>query len=151
MKTIIKLINLFLLIICCVISSLLFINKDINLSSSNKIFSFFTNFIKLEGNFLNVSNNLNYINIDQYTYTNYSSCIYSPYKASVIEVKDERITLRCDNDYILVFEDVININVNKLDVVNVEDKLANFIENYSMYVIINGEKVSYESINKYNW
>ena len=146
MKRVIKLVNLLLLTLCCIISLFIYTNKQVSLLNLNNIYSFLNNHIKLDYNSKSVSSSLNYIYVSKYTYTNNSFSIYSPFSGTIISKNEYSILIRCDNDYHLIFKDIININVNNYDVINSEIKLANFIETYTMYFIKNGEIISYEDI-----
>ena len=146
MKRILKIFNFLLIIIACILSAKIYLDKSINLQITNSFYSFLTSYTKIVNNKKSVSNSLNYIKVNNYLYTNNSHSIYSPFNGNVIDVDDSSITIKCENNYILVFKDLINVNVYRYDYITSEDLLANFIDNYYMFFYKDNQKISYEEI-----
>lgn len=146
MKRIIKLINLLLLIICIILSSLLFINKQYSLNILKNIFDNLFSFAYIGYDNIITSSSLNFIKIDQYKYYNDSFSIYSPMKGSVIKVGKDYIDIKCDNGLICHFSNIINVNVKVLDVINKDYALANFIDYFVFYFLDDGKILSYEQV-----
>lgn len=146
MKNKIKIINVWLIILSLIISTLIFNYKTMNITFINNVFSSMINHTHLGKQDSSVSNNLNYIRIADNTYTNASYCVYSPFIATVIEVNESSIVLKNHDNIYIFFENIININVKRLDYVNCDDILANFIDNYKLYFIKNNECLTYEEI-----
>ena len=151
MKSIIKVVNLILLVISIVISSLLFINKQYSFNSLKKVFDKLFSYAYFGYNEINTSSSLNFIKVSDNKYYNESFSVFSPYKASVIKTGDDYITLRCDNGLICHFSNLVNINVKLLDVINKDYALANFIDYFIFYFIDDGKILSYEEVMENYW
>ena len=146
MVKIIKLINWFLIVICICISSLLFINKQYSLNTVKNIFDNLSSFLYLGYKDVSTSSSLDFIKIGENKYFNNSFSVYSPLKASVIKKGEDYLILKCDNGLICVFENIINIKVDVLDVINSDYSIANFIDYFIFYFVNDGVKLSYEEI-----
>lgn len=146
MKKAIKILNVLMIIISLALSGLIFINKDYSLTTIKKIYNVFDNFLLLNDSNKTVSSQMNFIKINENYYYNDSYCVYSPFKATVINYDKNSIYLKCDNSYIACLKNLINVNVSKYDVVVKGDKLANFVDYFELF-FIKGESVySYEQV-----
>lgn len=146
MKNKMKIINSILIFLLISLSCLIFQHKTINLSFLQNIFYSMIAHTSLEKGEINVSNSINFIKVSQYTYTNTSYCIYSPFKATVIEIYESSLILKSNDNLYIYYEDIFNINVKKMDYVNYDDVLANFDDVYKMYFVKEGKIYSYEEI-----
>jgi hypothetical protein len=146
MKRIIKLCNFILLIICVIISSLLFINKQYSLNTLKNVFNNLFSFAYIGYDNMTTSSSQNFIKLEQDKYYNDSYSIYTPMKGSVIKVGKDYIDIKCENGLICHFSNIININVKVLDVINKDYKLANFIDYFIFYFIDDGKILSYEQV-----
>ena len=126
MKKAIKIMNLFMILISLIASGFIFVNKDYSMPISKKIYRLIDNF-----------------------YYNDSYSIYSPFIATILEIDTDSIYLKCNNDFVVCFKNIINIKVNKYDVVDTNVKLANFIDYFQMYFIKGDKTYSYEEVIEY--
>ena len=110
-----------------------------------------TNHININKEEQMVSSQLNYIKIDNYTYTNENHSIYSPFSGTVVDRNNESIIIKCENGYYVFFSSLINISVRKYDVISNSDKLAEFIETFNFYLMKDGKVYSYEEIVSNYW
>ena len=137
MKKAIKILNLFMILISLIVSGFIFVNKDYSMPISKKIYGLIDNFL-----FINANNN----SVNNY---NDSYSIYSPFIATILEIDTDSIYLKCNNDFVVCFKNIINIKVNKYDVVDTNVKLANFIDYFQMYFIKGDKTYSYEEVIEY--
>lgn len=152
MKKLIKLINFILIISALIISSLIFINKEVNLYGVKKIYNHLTNFIYIKTNeSKSVSSSIKFIKIDNNKYYNDSFTIYCPYKATVIDVNESEIILKCENNYYAYFSNLASVNVSKYDFIVPEDKLAYFIDHFVFYFFKDNERYTYEEVCCNHW
>ena len=151
MKRIIKLCNFILLIICVIISSLLFINKQYSLNTLKNVFNNLFSFAYIGYDNMTTSSSQNFIKLEQDKYYNDSYSIYTPMKGSVIKVGKDYIDIKCENGLVCHFSNIININVKVLDVINKDYKLANFIDYFIFYFIDDGKILSYEQVMENYW
>ena len=149
MKKAIKILNLFLILISLIASGFIFVNKDYSMPISKKIYGLIDNFLFINANNNSVNNSLNYIKLKDNFYYNDSYSIYSPFVATILEIDTNSIYLKCNNDFVVCFKNIINIKVNKYDVVDTNVKLANFIDYFQMYFIKGDKTYSYEEVIEY--
>lgn len=144
MKKIIKLINLFLLVIAITLSNLIFYKKNFNLNFIYKLYQNMISFVNIGKNVEDVSGSMKFIRLNEYHYYNDEYCVYSLKKGTVVEKNESSILVKSyDNEY-QYFANLINITVNKYDVIDSEYPISNFIDYYVFYLIIDGECISYE-------
>lgn len=148
-KSILKIINIFLVIIALILAYLIFIKKDLHLEKLNNYFHALTNYLNILNKPTTVSNTNKFIHLDNDIYYNEDYQIYSPYYGTILKVSDHEITIKCNNGYLAYFENIINVNVNIFDVVNKDDSLANFIDNFTFYLTYDGKKYSYYEISSF--
>lgn len=149
MKKAIKILNLFMILISLIVSGFIFVNKDYSMPISKKIYGLIDNFLFINANKNSVNNSLNYIKLKDNFYYNDSYSIYSPFIATILEIDTDSIYLKCNNDFVVCFKNIINIKVNKYDVVDTNVKLANFIDYFQMYFIKGDKTYSYEEVIEY--
>lgn len=149
MKKAIKILNLFMILISLIVSGFIFVNKDYSMPISKKIYGLIDNFLFINANNNSVNNSLNYIKLKDNFYYNDSYSIYSPFIATILEIDRHSIYLKCNNDFVVCFKNIINIKVNKYDVVDTNVKLANFIDYFQMYFIKGDKTYSYEEVIEY--
>lgn len=149
MKKAIKILNLFMILISLIVSGFIFVNKDYSMPISKKIYGLIDNFLFINANNNSVNNSLNYIKLKDNFYYNDSYSIYSPFIATILEIDTDSIYLKCNNDFVVCFKNIINIKVNKYDVVDTNVKLANFIDYFQMYFIKGDKTYSYEEVIEY--
>ena len=149
MKKAMKILNLFMILISLIVSGFIFVNKDYSMPISKKIYGLIDNFLFINANNNSVNNSLNYIKLKDNFYYNDSYSIYSPFIATILEIDTDSIYLKCNNDFVVCFKNIINIKVNKYDVVDTNVKLANFIDYFQMYFIKGDKTYSYEEVIEY--
>ena len=145
-KKVIKFLNLILIIIAIIISYLMFTNKEVNFKKLHNLFNVITNYLNLGYKEKSVSSSIKFINIENDNYFNYDYQVYAPSNGTILDCNDNSIIVKCENGYLAIFENLINVNVSKFDVVYKNDRLANFIETFTFYYFLNGEKYTYEEI-----
>ena len=141
-----KIINKILCVFVVVISCLIFNNKVIDVDFLYNAYISMINHTNLNEKDKSVSNQLNFIKVSDFTYTNESFTLYCPFSSTVIEIYENSLILKTSKGLLLVFDNLINIKVNKLDYVYENDILANFISEFNFYVIKGGEYISYEEV-----
>lgn len=144
MKNKIKIVNLFLLFISVVLSCVLFNNKTFNFDVFNKLFITMSNHMNINDKEDDVSFINNYIKVNEYTYTNDTCCVYLPLNATVIEVGEDYVTLKGMNNIYFFYKNLVNICVGKLDCLNQNDLIGNFIDTFTFYLYKEGKLISYE-------
>lgn len=150
MKRLFKMFNFFLLIIAIILSFLIFKNKSLNFGKLNTIFHSMTNFINIGKNQNIVSNTIDFIKIENYKYYNESFSIYSPFNATVIDKSDCTITIKCENGYFATYSNLVQVSVNKYDVITPNDKLGLFADYFEFYFFDDEKRYSYEEIMWFN-
>ena len=101
-------------------------------------------FVNIGKNVEDVSSSMKFIRLNEYHYYNNEYCVDSLKKGTVVEKNESSILVKSyDNEY-QYFANLINITVNKYDVIDSEYPISNFIDYYVFYFIIDGECISYE-------
>lgn len=150
MNRVIKLFNFILLIIAIVISYFIFSKKEIRFNALKSLFETMTNYLNIGKQEKMVSTFSKFICVGEDCYTNDSFSIYSPKKGTVISADENSIVIKCEDNYFAYFDNLINVNVKKLDVVSSEYSLANFIDYFNFYFIYDNNKYTYEEIMENN-
>ena len=146
MKKCISIVNIFLLVISIIISSMIFSNKEIKFNALKSVFEAFSNYINIGKHTSTVSSFNYFVYISNNKYYNVSNSIHSPTKGTIIDYSDDSLLIKCDNNYYAYFENIINIEVSYLDVVDPSFSLANFIEDFTFYFIKGSTKFTYEEV-----
>ncbi len=146
MNKIIKIFNFLLLIIAILISYFIFSRKEIRFNALKTLFEAMTNYLNIGRQEKTVSASSKFIYVDTDCYTNDSYSIYSPIKGTVVQVDESSLIIKCENNFYAYFDNLVNINVKKLDVVSCDDSLANFIDYFNFYFMYNNTKYTYEEI-----
>lgn len=142
-----KMISIILIVFSCIISFMIFKNKDYSLNFINHAYNYFNNYLYLDTfKDSKVNASLNYDLIEKYNYKNASLTIYCPFDGTIIESSENKIIIKCDNGYYANFLNIINIQVSKYDVVKKDDIIAYFIDYFTFYFIKDGITYSYEEI-----
>ena len=93
-----------------------------------------------------VSSTNNYIKISQYKYTNENHRVFCPFNGTVVFKSDNNLIIKCENGYYAYYSALVNIGVNKYDVISSNDALANFVNEFIFYFMKDEILYSYEEI-----
>lgn len=150
MKIKLNILNFIMIVASIIISMLIFNQKIFSNDFLKSLFETMTNHLTIDGMDKEVANENVLIKVDTYSYANNSLEVYCPFKATVIDIDNSIIVLKCENNYYAYFEDIFNIKVKKFDYVTSNDSLANYLDQFKMYFYKEGIKYSYEEVIKCN-